>query len=87
MRDNIHTLDESMSESLIDMLNSDDSGDVRLALEIINNVDLNEGKNAEYISHIVHSTDFTFIDADTEAGIFSVSHLVLFKGDDLKKYK
>jgi len=83
----IHDITDEMSESLIDMLNSDDKSDVVLALEIINNVDLNKGKNAEYISHIVHSTDFTFIDADTEAGTFSVSHLALFKGDDFRRYK
>ena len=45
LRDNIHTVDEDMSESLIDMLNSEDNNDVRLALEIINNIDLNDQNN------------------------------------------
>jgi len=87
MRDNIHTLDESMSESLIDMLNSEDNNDIRLALEILNNIDLTDKKNNEYISYVVHSTNFTFIDVDTETGTFSVKHLALFKGDDVRKYK
>ena len=87
LRDNIHTVDEDMSESLIDMLNSEDNNDVRLALEIINNIDLNDQNNIEYVSYIVHSSDFAFIDADLDTGEFSVKHLVLFKGDDIRKYK
>lgn len=83
----VHKLDKEMSESLINMLNSQDNNDVRLALEIINNIDLTDSDNVEYISHVVHSTDFAFIDADLETGEFSVQHLALFKGDDVRRYK
>lgn len=83
----IHKLNDEMSESLINMLNSEDIGDVALALEIINNSDLNDNDNTKYISHIVHSTDFAFIDADLDTGKFSVKHMALFKGDDIRRYK
>lgn len=83
----IHKLDNEMSSSLIDMLNSQDNNDVRLALEIMNNIDLNDQNNIEHISYVVHSSDFAFIDADLETGEFSVQHLALFKGDDVRRYK
>ena len=50
--ENIHTLDSETVESLINMINSDNNDNVRVALTILNNADFTDSKIVEAVNEL-----------------------------------
>jgi hypothetical protein len=69
-KDNIHDLNDEMFSSLLEMLNSHDAGDVKLAIDVLNNVNLNDKTNANYLSELVSGCQYLYFDVD----VHNVSH-------------
>ena len=67
---NIHDLNDEMFSSLLEMINSHDAGDVKLALEVLNNVNLNDKTNSNYLSSLISDCPYLYFDVD----INNVSH-------------
>lgn len=67
---NIHDLNDEMFSSLLEMINSHDAGDVKLALEVLNNVNLNDKANSNYLSSLISDCPYLYFDVD----INNVSH-------------
>jgi len=49
----IHTLDNEITENVKNMLRSADSGDIKLALEILNNADLSDLQTTEHLKTLM----------------------------------
>jgi len=49
----IHRLDEEITENVKNMLQSADSGDIKLALEILNNADLTDFDTTEQLKKLM----------------------------------
>jgi hypothetical protein len=58
--ENIHILDLETVESLSNMLNSDDSANIRLGLSILNNVDFDDNKIVEYVNDLYNECSGLF---------------------------
>jgi hypothetical protein len=69
-KDNIHDLNDEMFSSLLEMLNSRDAGDVKLAVDVLNNVNLNDKANSNYLSSLISDCPYLYFDVD----IHNVTH-------------
>jgi hypothetical protein len=49
----IHTLDQEIAENVTNMLRSADNGDIKLALEILNNADLTDLQTTEHLKKLL----------------------------------
>jgi hypothetical protein len=49
----IHTLDSEITENVKNMLQSADHGDIKLALEILNNTDLSDFETTEHLKTLM----------------------------------
>ena len=49
----IHTLDKEIAENVSNMLQSADPGDIKLALEILNNIDLTDFQTTEHLKKLM----------------------------------
>jgi hypothetical protein len=49
----IHSLDNEIAENVKNMLKSADSGDIKLALEILNNADLTDLETTEHLKKLM----------------------------------
>ena len=49
----IHTLDSEITENVKNMLGSADAGDIKLALEILNNADLSDFQTTEHLKTLM----------------------------------
>jgi hypothetical protein len=58
--ENIHTIDSETVESLINMLNSNDSANIRLGLSILNNADFDDNKIVEYVNELYNECSGLF---------------------------
>jgi hypothetical protein len=58
--ENIHKLDSETVESLINMLNSSDSENIRLGLSILNNADFNDNKIVEIVNELYNECSGLF---------------------------
>ena len=67
---NIHDLNDEMFSSLLEMLNSHDAGDVKLAVDVLNNVNLNDKTNSNYLSSLISDCPYLYFDVD----IHNVNH-------------
>jgi hypothetical protein len=56
-RKNLHILDMEMVDNIINMINSGQEENIRLALIIINNTDLNDFETSMRLTTIMHSCD------------------------------
>ena len=55
--ENCHKLDEEMAMNILNMFNSRDIENIRLALEIINNIDIHDSKTIDLvINNILHKS-------------------------------
>ena len=78
-KDNIHDLNDEMFSSLLEMLNSHDAGDVRLAVEVLNNVNLNDRTNSNYLSDLISECPYLYFDVDIKnvSQSFSLNHIAI----------
>ena len=53
----VHQLDEELAENIKSMLKSNDKGDIKLALGIINHCDLNNKSTLDHIKNIIEDTE------------------------------
>lgn len=76
---NIHDLNDEMFSSLLEMINSHDAGDVKLALEVLNNVNLNDKANSNYLSSLISDCPYLYFDVDINnvSHSFSLNHIAI----------
>ena len=53
----VHQLDEELTENIKNMLRSNDRGNIKLALGIINHCDLNDENTLDHIKNIIEDTE------------------------------
>lgn len=76
---NIHDLNDEMFRSLLEMINSHDAGDVKLALEVLNNVNLNDRANSNYLSSLISDCPYLYFDVDINniSHSFQLNHIAI----------
>lgn len=57
-RENVHILDDEMTENIYNMFNTKDEGSIRLALDIINNVDLRDKETCTRLQSLIHNSPY-----------------------------
>lgn len=83
-RENVHILDDEMTENIHNMLGSKDEGTIRLALDIINNTDLRDKETCTRLQWLIHSSPylrFAYFEDKTNGNL-----VISFSYDDGKLY-